>query len=84
LITGRLALSPELGKRLECVKGLTVTSRDIGGSIVSQKSNEELSIALMATDAIALVESLGWKKVNMLGFSMGGERSPVIYGMNNY
>jgi len=26
----------------------------------------------MAADTIALVESLGWKKVDMLGFSMGG------------
>lgn len=48
-------------------------NRDIGASIVANKANVELSIPLMATDAIALVTNLGWKSVDMLGFSMGGK-----------
>lgn len=63
----------ERHKQPEHENCLTLTHRDIGASIVPMRSDEGLSIPLMAADAVALVESLAWKKVDMLGFSMGGE-----------
>lgn len=64
------------------VNGLTAISRDIGASIVPTSSTEDLSIALLAADVIALVESLGWGEVDMMGFSMGGEWSSDLDYLN--
>ena len=46
--------------------------RDIGSSIVKTSQREDITIDLMASDAVALVQSLGWKTVDMMGYSMGG------------
>lgn len=57
---------------MKLCKILMQMDRDIGASIVTVGAKVELSITLMATDAIALIQNLGWKSVDMLGFSMGG------------
>lgn len=48
------------------------TPRGIGDSTWSTEGDEELTIELLARDLLALLASLGWKKVSILGYSMGG------------
>ena len=39
---------------------------------------DEITIGMMARDAVALVEHVGWKDVDMLGFSMGGTLPTMV------
>lgn len=44
----------------------------IGSSYAPEEWDYDLSVAGMAKDCLALVSSLGWKSVDILGWSMGG------------
>ncbi|KAF8521054.1 Alpha/Beta hydrolase protein [Gautieria morchelliformis] len=52
---------------------LAYDHRGIGDSTYSTPDkNDDSTIVSMARDLLALVEHVGWKDVNILGFSMGG------------
>jgi len=51
---------------------LVYDHRGIGSSTLSEAGDEDLSIELMARDLLALVAHVGWKKVALVGWSMGG------------
>ncbi|PWN51233.1 alpha/beta-hydrolase [Violaceomyces palustris] len=46
--------------------------RGIGASYTPEDWDYELSLEIMGLDAIELVKSLGWNRIDILGFSMGG------------
>ncbi|EFI28338.1 hypothetical protein CC1G_13868 [Coprinopsis cinerea okayama7 len=46
--------------------------RGMGGSKLTEAGDEDLSIELMARDLLRLVSHLGWSKVALIGYSMGG------------
>ncbi|KAN0063893.1 hypothetical protein ACQY0O_003499 [Thecaphora frezii] len=52
--------------------------RGIGASTVPDDWDHELTIHSMGLDLIALVASLGWSRIDLLGFSMGGQITQAI------
>ena len=63
------SLKDALGEDLLSV--CTYDSRGIGGSTTPQKLRQ-YSTRLMAEDALGLLDHLGWKKVHVIGLSLGG------------
>ena len=51
--------------------------RGIGDSTYSTpERNDQITMEIMARDAVALIEHIGWENVDILGFSMGGTKVP--------
>lgn len=51
----------------------TEVCRGIGDSTyATSERNDKLTLDMMARDAMALIDHVGWKDVDILGFSMGG------------
>ncbi|GAA5851188.1 hypothetical protein JCM9279_007477 [Rhodotorula babjevae] len=52
---------------------LVFDNRGIGGSTIpADKSSEPYDIYAMAGDVVDLVKHVGWKEIDLMGFSMGG------------
>lgn len=52
--------------------------RGIGRSTVPEHWDHELSMESMSDDILSLIGSLGWKVIDILGFSMGGQITQTL------
>jgi pimeloyl-ACP methyl ester carboxylesterase len=61
------------GSTMSCGTDTENLIRGIGDSIASEHAVQSISIEVLARDLLALITHLGWKDVNLCGWSMGGE-----------
>ncbi|EPQ28007.1 uncharacterized protein PFL1_04334 [Pseudozyma flocculosa PF-1] len=70
--------SPLVESLAESRKVLIFDHRGIGASTVPDDWDHDLTIESMGLDLVALLASIGWTKVDLLGFSMGGHITQAL------